>query len=249
MRHYIILFFFLIIGMSFWTCKQKTTLDDSSRLLFEKYHQETLERLSIEWTLQGNKAAYPLLFTPDINENGSQYFFLSTFAKKIESLEITQPKQQILRDSLVNQMRLLIPKYKSSLKEMETDPSYYLIYPAIQSILNDESIEMNDRLLVISQKLEKSTAYFEQAKQNLQNPSLKPTLSAIQKLSKNYFFYRDTLSDLIEKSSLIDDEKQKCIQNTQLAALQIKDYLAFCKSALYNANSNSSLEQINASNY
>jgi len=122
MRHYIILFFFLIIGMSFWTCKQKTTLDDSSRLLFEKYHQETLERLSIEWTLQGNKAAYPLLFTPDINENGSQYFFLSTFAKKIESLEITQPKQQILRDSLVNQMRLLIPKYKSSLKEMETDP-------------------------------------------------------------------------------------------------------------------------------
>ncbi|MDX1941016.1 MAG: hypothetical protein SFU99_10725 [Saprospiraceae bacterium] len=116
---------------------------------------------------------------------------------------------------------------------MRTDPSFYNLAGQLKIILSNDSLDLDSRLLGIDQLMQDADIYYIKAKDNINYPNPNKTGLAVQKHLHGIKFLNTELLDSLARSSLSTAEKAAITAHTYKAKIAIKDYLAFCRSHLF----------------
>lgn len=132
---------------------------------------------------------------------------------------------QLTQDLIKNQMI-----YLSNLKK---DPTLYNFEMPLKKILQQKDTPLQSRLQQLENKLHYASHYYTAAKDNLITPDSIKLKSAIHQQLQTLQFLRSDLPNLLARSSLSPSKKQKILQRSLQAQLAVKDYIAFCRSRLF----------------
>lgn len=131
------------------------------------------------------------------------------------------------------QLEQRISEHLKELHALQTDPSLYNLGGELKVILSNDSIPLDGRLLHIGQSLKEADIYYLNAKANLIKPHPDKTSLAIQKQLRTLNFLNGELLDPLMHSNLSTPEREEITQKTAQAKIAVKDYLAFCRSLLF----------------
>jgi len=112
------------------------------------------------------------------------------------------------------------------------DPGFYNVYPALAWRISElkqspDSTSIN----LLGKTLEKVPVYFSHAKENLEDPDIPKTITAIEVQQKTMEFLRTSVRTQIR--SLPETDYKRTLELAQeTAQIAVKDYSAFCKSIL-----------------
>lgn len=128
---------------------------------------------------------------------------------------------------------------ETALRPYRKNPAFYDLGTSVWQLLTDTTLDLNNRLQQISPVLDTLPAYYAGAKENLNYfPEDKVTLS--QETHRSFFIVlSEYLPDSIAKSSLEPAEKERLIGKSEGCRLIVTDYMAFCRSQLYDNESTS----------
>ncbi len=121
----------------------------------------------------------------------------------------------------------------SEIHALQSDPSLYNLGGALKTSLSNDTLTLEQRLSTIHSFLKESSSYFAAAKSNLQQPDPEKTVLAIQKQLLTLNFLQAELLDSLARSFLSANEKEAFMERTSKAKIAVKDYLAFCRSLLF----------------
>jgi uncharacterized protein (DUF885 family) len=113
----------------------------------------------------------------------------------------------------------------NELREWQWDPSNYNVADPFAKILNTEFAPLDERLKIISRRLQAVPAYYAAAQRNIQRPTLEHTQLAIEQ-NRGALQVFDELQTRIEASSLSSSERRQLVQRTDAARSAIEGYVA-----------------------
>ncbi len=135
--------------------------------------------------------------------------------------------------SLYAQLEQRITKQLETLHTLQTDASVYNLGGALKVMLVNDSIPLDRRLLRIGQFLKDADSYYLTAKANLTQPHPDKTALAMQKQLRTLSFLNGEFLDSLALANLSAPEREELKTNAVQAKLVVKDYLAFCRSLLF----------------
>ncbi len=127
----------------------------------------------------------------------------------------------------------LLADYEARLSAARADPSWYNLGGHLKTTLAQRDTPLPKRLATLNDQMALAQAWYAAARQNLRNPQPDNTRLAIRKHLLALELLRQELPDSIAQSSLSDAEKQRYLQAVANTQLQVKDYIAFCQSLLF----------------
>lgn len=145
--------------------------------------------------------------------------------KKIDPSKLSLDNQRS-RERSIRQVR----KELQVFERMTQDPSYYDIGLPLRQILDDRTLNNQERFFLIESKLETAKLYYEIAKQHLHSPDFNKIKPAIQIQLKTYHFLQHEMIDALNIANLTPLQQKRFLSKWNAAKLAIKDYLAFCRS-------------------
>lgn len=113
---------------------------------------------------------------------------------------------------------------------LRSDPAQYNIGEHLKRSLADRVRPLNERLNIIKTQMELSSDYYNAAKRNLQKPSPDRTGDALQNQMLTLEFLDSELTAALQAAALSSQEKEAFQQVLTKARMEVKDYLAFCRS-------------------
>lgn len=129
--------------------------------------------------------------------------------------------------------RQTLDKLFAELTNLQSDPSLYNPVGHWKAVLAQSNSPLDERLHRISRQMQKATAYFSAAKANLRKPIPRQTELAIQKQLLAINFLNTELLDSIALSSLSVADRDTLRLRAYATKIAVKDYLAFCRSLLF----------------
>jgi len=199
---------------------------------FKKTFIELRKEQFPKWaSYKGDNNYHHVLSIPNKSKYESDLSFYTTQLNKAN--EFREDKLDSLNQLSLNDIKQFLNKRIKDIntnKQYEWDPSYYNVAGELKWLLASNYAPLPTRLKAISQKLDKTDLYYEAAKSNLQQVSIKSTLLAIDKHIKGFQFLNGELRDSLKSVTITPIEKKELEVNIQKAKYAIKDYLAFCES-------------------
>ncbi len=125
---------------------------------------------------------------------------------------------------------------KKELEQLRSDPSLYNIGGRAKVILANAKTPLNQRLTQIDAQLAKFKSYYDIAKANLRHPDIEKTQLAIRKQLLTLQFLQTELTDSLNRSTFAEPQQQKIVQHRTQAQIAVKDYIAFCRSIIFEHN-------------
>ncbi|MBK7872264.1 MAG: hypothetical protein IPJ74_17110 [Saprospiraceae bacterium] len=172
--------------------------------------------------------AFPIIHSGKLKKE-EQYF--KNYQAQLKEINRAQLKDK--NKAAYIKLEQKIKERLTLLHKMKTDPSLYNLGGELKIILSSDSIALDARLLRIGQGMKEAAIYYMSAKNNLNQPDPEKTTLAIQKQLLSIKFLNGELLDSLARSSLSAQEKEAFIARTYEAKIAIKDYLAFCRSLLF----------------
>ena len=112
----------------------------------------------------------------------------------------------------------------------ETDPTYYKLNDAFESILKMKSTPIELRFEILESKLKKVPEYYSAAMDNLKTPDQQKLQEAINQQIQLYFFFDQQIPESFQNKGLTEKRLIELDSLTFQAKLSTKDFIAFCNS-------------------
>ena len=141
---------------------------------------------------------------------------------------------------LIENMLASIIWYDTEFNSYKWDPSEYGIAGSVSRILNGKYDALDARLLSILSRLEHSKAYYEEAKQNIDNPTLEHTNLAILQSNGGLSSFGQKLVDSVNASKLSESQKELFMERIEESKTAIQDYVDFLEALKKELEANDS---------
>jgi len=155
-----------------------------------------------------------------------KYYQTAFQAFQSEKLKSTHQEEREHTNQLIKQQLLLWQR-------TQQDPSLYNIGEPMRRILQNVDVPLQNRLQQIENYLQLSEEYYAAAKLNLIHPDATKISSAIQQQLQTLRFLQKELPDSVRNANLQKLQRVAFLTSTKSATLAVKDYLAFCRSILF----------------
>ncbi len=127
---------------------------------------------------------------------------------------------------------LVLQGYELRAERLYSDPSFYDIGAYLRTTLA-QSDPSEKRMEYIAAQLERTKAYYAAARVNLRPTETEKINNAIDIQRNTLLFLQNELSDFIEATALKPDKKTALMEAVQQSRLEVKNYIAFCRSLLF----------------
>lgn len=130
----------------------------------------------------------------------------------------------------LNKTTTALALLEKHLYALRSDPALYNIGEHWKRSLANRVRPLNERLNIIKIQMELSSDYYNAAKRNLQKPNPDRTGDALQSQLLTLDFLDTELTAALQAAALSLQEKEAFQQVLTKARMEVKDYLAFCRS-------------------
>ena len=201
----------------------------------EKFRQFTDRFLQGYWKLYPAHATYvgyykhdDLLIVPDGQSRQQQRDFLQTSLRQLQEFERKSLSEQYATDLGLIQGQLESRLwYLDEFKEYQWNPSHYNVAQIFGLIINTDYKPLDERLKVISTRLDRVPAYYQAAQKSITEPTLPHTELAIQQNEGALPLFESTIPAALERSTLSDLERTNISKKLAAASNSIRDYIAW----------------------
>ncbi len=143
----------------------------------------------------------------------------------VNDLESQSALSKTLKD--ISKIQNILKNIKIYLSEYQINPVIYNVQYGFQRILNASFDTPQNRLQILFTKLENVPAYYEAAKGQLKQATVKQADETIEKQMQTYHFFDVTLPNFIKIHSIMTPQYEKRLDDAKYA---IKDYVAYVES-------------------
>lgn len=188
----------------------------------------------------------PLLFADDVlpvvftkTRTDSILAACLLFRKRIDEQLNSKPDPAVA--TILKRADLALQGYELRAERLHSDPSFYDIgvYLNTVLVLNDP---IDKRMEYLALQLQRTQAYYAAARANLRPTEAESIYKAIDVQRSTLLFLQTQLPDSIQIASLQPNEKTALTKAVHQSRLELKDYIAFCRSLLYELQ-NQGIEQ------
>ena len=121
------------------------------------------------------------------------------------------------------------------INQLRSDPSLYNLGGVIKTILVRKNTTSEEKWQRLEQQLQEAPWYYTVAKDNLVYPDTAKTRLSIEKQLLTLQFLQTELLDSLSRSKLKEPQRQNILTQHSKAQIAVKDYLAFCRSILFES--------------
>lgn len=145
--------------------------------------------------------------------------------------------------SVLQRADLALQGYEQRARRLYSDPSFYDIGVYLNTVLllNDPT---DKRMKYLSLQLDRTKAYYAAARENLRPKEAKAIYNAIDMQRNTMLLLQNILPDSIQAANLKPDETKALLKAVQQSRLEVKDYIAFCRSLLFELQNQSVEEEL-----
>lgn len=229
-----ILFFGIITLLVSCTEKQQPVEETALPSEFELFKERFIEDF---WKLNPGWASYvgyhkydSLLYAPTDEYRQKQMAFSRTYLDSLNRFKLDALSKAEQTDLLMirNQLEATI-WYIEEFRGHEWNPASYNVGTGFGMMINGRYAPLDDRLRMLSSKLEKLEAYYQAARSSIKNPTKEHTELAIMQNEGALSVFGPNLIDSIHNSGLSHEEKENLFASIELGKMAIQDYIDFLK--------------------
>lgn len=206
---------------------------DKEQSLFRRLDKSLTEQWKIRFSED------PLLVYPS-KQLQSDLEFLDYAATLVQLTDTSR-----LNDRQIERYHQLLAQMAAKRSEIipyRRNPAFYDLGTPVGQLLRDTTLELDSKLDQIHPLLDSLPAFYASARENL-NYFSEDRVALTLDLQQTFFLLlRDALTDSIAISGLSEVEKTSLQQKSEQCRLAITDYMAFCRSKLYERNTLAPLE-------
>lgn len=167
-----------------------------------------------------------VLYIPNAEYGDKQLAFAEKYTQILKSFDLAQLNQNNKTDFYMIENTLMDIQWGvNEFKSGEMFPSSYNLGGAFNEILTYKGHTLEKRLENIFIKLEKVPAFYQQARENLRNPTLEHTELAILQNRGSLPVFVEEINDSLEISALGSDKQELLKVRLNDAIAAIKDYI------------------------
>lgn len=201
--------------------------------LIKQFEAEFLRVFPDYATAMGDSQATEILVIPTKLKLQENLIFCQKYLKAFEDFDQLTNHPELM-DQRIEKLEILTGMIQRMTGDRSpfNDPSFYNIYPAL-AWRNSQLHQLPDstKTKLLHKTLTKVPVYFSHAKENLEDPNIPQTKTAISLQEKTFSFLTTTLAKNIRSLPKTADRKNLEIA-CESAQIAVKDYSAFCKSIL-----------------
>lgn len=235
----IITFSALLIGMI--SCSSNKTSSENGQSAvkdanpaFENYKANFIEGL---WKIYPNWASElsyhkydSVLTVPNAAESEIELKFLTANLDSLKNYELKDLSDNNKTDYYIIENELNKKKWQiQEEKQYQWNPAVYNAASLFGELLNGKYDSLDTRLHNFYLKMRNVPAFYEAAKQNIQNPTLEHTKLAIEQNTGGLSIFESELSAQLKKSHLPDTEKKEIETRAKKSVEAIKGYVDWLK--------------------
>ena len=203
--------------------------DRNPNTVFKRFENDVRqENLILYDTILNENYTFPIVHPGELNK---KQVLLQQYLARLKKIDLE--RLNVKNKVLSTQLEQSITKQLRTLHTLQTDPSIYNLGGEMKAMLVSDSIPLDGRLLRIGQLLKDADAYYSTAKANLTQPHPDRTVLAMQKQLRTLNFLNGELLDSLALANLSAPEREELKTKAAQAKLAVKDYLAFCRSLLF----------------
>jgi len=168
------------------------------------------------------------LIVPDESSRNAERTFLSNSLAALETFDQLALSASNMTDYALikNQLDSRL-WYINSFKLHEWDPSQYNVANIFGLIINTDYKPLNERLMVINERLAKVPAYYQAAIRNIVNPTAEHTRLAIEQNKGAISLFEKIIPEKVVTSSLSDKQQAELVQGLSAAVIAIREYVVW----------------------
>ena len=121
------------------------------------------------------------------------------------------------------------------IKQLRSDPSLYNLGGVIKTTLVRKNTTSEEKWQRLERQLQEAPWYYTVAKDNLVHPDTAKTRLAMDKQLLTLQLLQTELLDSLSRSKLKEPQRQSILTHHYKARIAVKDYLAFCRSILFES--------------
>ena len=224
MKNYFILVWIgLIMGC-------QTTSPRSLQDMLDEFEKDLLTQFPDYAAAMGQETATEILILPTAEQLTDNLRFCQKYQTALEKFP-NFPETPDLNQQRKEQLELLngMIKNMTGRRSPFNNPSFYNVQPALARRIFQIKQKAPDGVERLHFTLKKIPDYFALAKENLQNPDLEQTATAIELQKQSIRFLTETVANTVEEIiELQERERLEAVIGVALVA--VKDYHAFCNS-------------------
>ena len=170
------------------------------------------------------------LIVPDSSSREKEKEFINRVL-----IELTEFDKNTLSANNATDFVLIQNQLESSLwymdyfKAYEWNPAQYNVANIFGLIINTNYKPLDERLLVVSRRLENVPAYYQAAKETIDNPTAEHTRLAIEQNQGALSVFEEIIPNKITESSLTSEQQKKLNSNLSAASNAINGYISWLK--------------------
>jgi uncharacterized protein (DUF885 family) len=201
---------------------------------FENYKSGFLEGLWQVYPNWASEVSYhkydSVLTVPDAANAEIQLKFIDANLDSLKHYDLKELSDNNKTDYYIIENELNKKKWeRQQEKEYQWNPALYNAASLFGELLNGKYDSLDTRLHNFYLKMRNIPAYYEAAKQNIQNPTLEHTQLAIDQNSGGISIFEEDLTPKLKKSHLPDAEKKAIEARAKASVQTIKAYVEWLK--------------------
>lgn len=171
----------------------------------------------------------PVVFTPELMDS----IGVACAAFRAQTHRISQRRLKPVALASLDRANEFLTQYETLLQTLRTDPSYYNLGGYLKTTLAQEKTPLYWRMPVIKAQMLRSGPYYAAARRNLSRPDPGRARIAVQKHLLTMEFLEGELRDSVSAAGLDPFETEEILGQLYQTRLEVKDYLAFCRSIIF----------------
>lgn len=201
---------------------------------FDSYKEQFVERLWTVYPAWASGVGYhkydSVLIIPNALSREKEITFLKANRDSLKRFDLANLSDQNKTDH-----HMLLHFFEggiwglSTLKSYEWDPSAYNVCGSFAELMNNNYDSLDTRLYNFYLRMSAVPVYYEAAKNNIKSPTLEHTELAISQNLGGVSTFETDLDEVLKKSKLSADEKDKIKLRAKESAKAVKDYAEFLK--------------------
>lgn len=223
--------FFLLGILVFVTFLAWFFVQTNPNIGFQQFKKEVAQAHQAQITPLSKKKYVLNISEPEMLQAESRFYqyYLMNFRPSNPSGLNKNNKADWLRLKKQMQDKLL------EINQLRSDPSLYNLGGAIKTTLAHKNATSEEKWQRIERQLQEAPWYYTVAKDNLVYPDTAKTRLAIDKQLLTLRLLQTELVDSLSRSKLNEPQHQSILTLNAQAQIAVKDYLAFCRSILFES--------------
>lgn len=239
-KHFHFLFFFLSLWLGFSSCGSdqsanqpitQSTTTDSAFAAFSNRFIEDLWKLYPGWaSSQGYHKYDSVLVVPDAAFHQKELVFCQAYLDSLKNFELQKLSSGNKTDHHMLENTLQsIQWHINEFKEFEWNPAYYNVGGTFAEILQGKHAALEEKMRALYLRMAKIPAYYEAAKNTINNPTIEHTELAIQQNKGSLDVFKGMISDSLGKCRMGAHESQMIEARINEAVKAVEGYVDWLK--------------------